>query len=313
MELRKDYILDRWVMFSDKRKNRPFDFVSKKKEETKKCNFCVGNESKTPETIYELVENNKWKMRVISNLYPAVDPNGNPSIQTHNRFYTFSGSYGKHEILIETTQHGIGFATLSKDEIKENIKVYNLRINELLKDDRIKYVCFYKNQGEGAGASIDHAHSQIIALSFLPTEITDKISAIKKYDYCPYCEIIKSEKDSYRRVNENDSFVAFCPYASQFNYELWILPKNHKKSMNDFSEKDYDDLADIYKKALQKLEEKNIDYDVDWYYSPENENLHFHVEIKPRIQKWAGFEIGYGVIINEIMPEDAAKFYRGEQ
>jgi UDPglucose--hexose-1-phosphate uridylyltransferase len=313
MELRKDYILDKWVIFSDKRKNRPFNFVKEKKQATKDCVFCAGNENKTPKTIYEVIENGKWKIRVIPNLFPAADPNGNPVISTHNKFYTFSSNYGKHEVIIETTEHGKGFASLSQEDIKKNIKVYNMRINELLKDKNIKYVCFYKNQGADAGASIDHAHSQIIAVSILPQAIAEKIAAIKKYESCPYCDIIASEKDSHRRVNENDSFVAFCPYASRFNYEVWILPKKHMRSMNDFSEKEYDDLADIYKKALGKLEEKNIDYDVDWFYSPENEDMHFHVEIKPRIQKWAGFEIGYGIIINEITPEDAAKFYRGEQ
>jgi UDPglucose--hexose-1-phosphate uridylyltransferase len=311
MELRKDYILDRWVILSDKRKNRPFDFKKDEKKDSKsRCVFCAGNESLTPPSVYELKDGEKWKIRVIPNKFSAVDPNGNPVIETHNRFYTFAGDHGIHEVVVETSEHGKKLSELSDENIKNNIKVYNMRINELLKDKNVKYVCLFKNQGADAGASINHSHSQIIAVALIPPFIDRKLEAIKRYNRCPYCDIIESEKNSDRRVYENRSFVSFCPYASQFNYELWILPKNHKRIFNELSDEEIDDLVDIYKRAMGKLDDKGIDYDVDWYYSPDKEDLHFHIEIKPRIQNWAGFEIGFGIIVNEITPEDAAKFYR---
>ncbi len=312
MELRKDYILDRWVIVSQERANRPFDFKDDAINRKKECIFCEGNEDKTPPSIYELNEGKSWKVRVIPNKFSATDPNGNAEVQTHNRFYTFAGDHGRHEVIVETPKHGKDFGDLDVEQIVDVIKTYNLRINELSKDEKIKYVCLFKNQGKNAGASIDHPHSQMISTSMMPPIIQQKIDAIKKYPSCPYCDIIKSEKDSYRRCFENDSFVSFCPYASLFNYEVWLFPKNHKKLFGDFDDKELYDLASMLKSAAGKLEDKNIDYDVDFYYSPSGEDLHFHVEVKPRISTWAGFEMGFGIVINSVSPEDAAKFFRGE-
>lgn len=312
MELRKDYFLERWVVISEDRGKRPSDFKDKEISKAKDCVFCAGNESKTPASLYELKKGKSWGVRVIPNKFSAVDPNGGHKIETHNRFYTFAGDYGKHEVVIETPRHGKNFGDLDAKDIVEIMKTYNLRINEMLKDEKIKYACLFKNQGKNAGASINHPHSQIISVAMLPPFIKQKVDAVKKFESCPYCDIIKSEKDSHRRAYQNESFVSFCPYASQFNYELWILPREHKKLFDHFDDKQLNDMAMIIKSAALKLEENNIDYDIDWYYSPLNDDLHFHVEIKPRIALWAGFEVGFGIVINSVSPENAAKFYRGE-
>lgn len=313
MELRKDYLLNRWVVISESRNNRPFDFGTEPDIKRVFCVFCSGNESQTPKEIYQIEKDGKWKIRVIPNKFAAVDPMGTPTIATHNDFYTFAGDHGEHEVVIETPTHGKNFGDLEVEDIVSAFKTYNQRITELKKDPSVKYVCLFKNQGKNAGASINHPHSQIISFSMVPPEVMDKVNAVKKYPSCPYCEIINREKNSYRRCFENDSCVSFTPYASRFNYEIWIFPKNHITYFSQFDEKMYFDMASMLKTAVQKLEKENIDYDVAWYYSPEGENLHFHVEIMPRISLWAGFEMGFGVTINSVSPESAAKFYRGEK
>jgi UDPglucose--hexose-1-phosphate uridylyltransferase len=152
----------------------------------------------------------------------------------------------------------------------------------------------------------------MISLGFIPNTIKEKLEAIKRYSYCPYCDIINKEKNSLRHCYENNSFIAFTPYASRFNYEIWIFPKNHIKTFNDFNDGMYEDLANILKKISQKLESMDFAFNVEYNYSPNNEDLHFHIEVMPRVATWAGFELGFGIEINTVSPETAGKFYRGE-
>lgn len=312
MELRKDYILNRWVIISENRAKRPSEFSIEKDVKRLYCSFCPGNEAQTPPETYKIEKDGKWQVRVIPNKFAAVDPKGDSLINTHNSYYTFAGDHGQHEVVIETPEHGKNFGDLPENEIADILKVYSKRIDELRNDSEIKYVCIFKNQGKSAGASIDHAHTQIISYAMIPPEIKDKTDSIKKYQHCPYCEIIAREKDSYRRCFENDSFLAFAPYASRFNYEVWIFPKEHILTFADFDDKKYRDMSSMLKIITQKLEKDNINYDIAYHYSPDKENLHFHVEVMPRIAIWAGFEVGFGITINTVSPETAAKFYRGE-
>ena len=106
--------------------------------------------------------------------------------------------------------------------------------------------------------------------------------------------------------------IAFAPYASRFNFEVWIMPKRHIKNITEFNEDETKDLADIMHKILNKLKELNASYNFVLHYSPDNENLHFHIEILPRFANWAGFEFGTDMIINSVSPEYAAQFFRDE-
>jgi UDPglucose--hexose-1-phosphate uridylyltransferase len=106
MELRKDYILNKWVYFSTERKKRPREFKKEeKKEETKLCFFCPDHEDTTPPEIGRLEENGKWKMRWFPNKFPAVRAEGDPEIKTDNTFFSYSAGYGHHEIIVESPDH----------------------------------------------------------------------------------------------------------------------------------------------------------------------------------------------------------------
>src|SRR3990167_5812070 len=108
---------------------------------------------------------------------------------------------------------------------------------------------------------------------------------------------------------ENKSVIAFAPFASRFNFEAWIFPKRHVKSITDMYDNELYDIASALKKILMKLKEKNISYNFYLHYAPKGKGLNFHIEITPRIAKWGGFELSTGAIINSVMPEDAARFY----
>lgn len=314
MELRKDYLLNRWVIISESRGKRPHELKSQKKENVGVCYFCPGNENLTPAEITRIEKNGKWKARVFQNKFAAVNHEGNPQIQTHNKYYTFASAYGSHELIVETPDHEKTLAHLSEEDIADILRLYAGRIEVLSKEPNIKYVSVFKNWGEEAGASIVHSHSQIISLNMIPPAIYDNIKAIKTYPgCCPYCEIISNEKKSERRCFENDSFVAFTPYASRFHYEIWIFPKEHMTDFDSFDERKFQDLSSILKKILVKLDSINAPYNLLVNYSPKGEDMHFHIEITPRLSIWAGFEFESSITVNSVSPEAAAKFYRGEE
>ncbi len=311
--LRKDYFLDKWVYYAAERKKRQFEFKKESQiTEGKVCFFCPGNEKLTPPEIGRVTEKDKWKIRWFPNKFPAVELKGSAKLSKKNKFLIYSNTYGTHEIIAETRDHKKQLADLSIDHIKEIFEVYTLRIKSLLKMPNIKYITLFKNKGPFAGTSLVHSHTQVVALPSIPELVKEKINAAKKHKKCPYCSIINIEKRSKRKIIENKSVVAFCPFASAFNFEAWILPKKHKKSLSEFNSQELKDLASVLKKILTKLKKLNASYNYYLHYAPNGFDLHFHIVITPRFAKWGGFEISTGAIINSVMPEDAAKFYRGK-
>lgn len=318
MELRKDYVLDRWVYIAAERSKRKREFrpaeAAAKEEDSKSCFFCPGNERSTPPEKGRIEEDGRWIIRWFSNKFPAVEQKGNCTAKTENTFFTFSDAWGEHEVIVETDDHNKQMWDLDTGHIKKILQVYNQRILELEKIEGIAYVDLFKNHGPDAGTSLVHSHTQIMALSKIPKLVRRKVTALKKFgEECPYCAVIGIEKDSDRRCFENNTFVAFCPYASLFNYEIAVFPKRHVKRLDKLTDDEFLDFADILKKVLEKLKELNPSYNFYLHYSPDESDLHMHLEICPRIAKWGGFELSSQYIINSVSPEEAAKFYRGEK
>jgi UDPglucose--hexose-1-phosphate uridylyltransferase len=255
----------------------------------------------------------QWKIRWFPNKFNFVDKLGNPKIKTDNEFFTFSDAYGKHEVLVETPDHSKQMTDLTVEELADVLKVYASRVDELMNEPNIKFVSIFKNSGPDAGTSIEHSHSQIVSLAIIPPVVAHKLEAVKKYPSCPYCRILNIEKTSFRHCFENESFVAFTPYASRFNYEIWVFPKNHYRFFMDISDDGIMDLARIMKQILLKLADLGAAFNIAFYYSPKGEDLHFHIEFEPRIAKWAGLELENEIFVNQVSPEDAAKFYRGDK
>lgn len=306
-ELRKDYILNEWVIIATERAKRPSDYIQKSiPTKTKQDKFAPGMEKYTPHETYVWPPTGKWQIRCFENMFPAVKPMGKSNVETHNAFYTFSDNFGYHEVLVETPSKTKQIWDLTEKELLQVLIGYKYRFEDLSKKPGISYVTIFKNQGQSAGTSILHSHSQIIAFNHVPRRVEDKTTAIKKHERCPYCTIIFSERDSIRKCFENEEFIAFCPYASRFPFELWIFPKQHSRSLLDLN---LPELSKIMLKALNRLKTLKASFNYELYYSPFGADLHFHIEITPRFTIWAGFE-QFGTIINPMPPEEAAKFYR---
>lgn len=311
IELRKDYILDRWSYIALGRGKRPQEVIKDDDiNEAKVCYFCPNNESMTPPEIDRIGDQQQWQTRWFPNKFPAVNSDLNPNIELNQSFLIKGEGYGFHEVLAETPEHHKQLADLNVDELYLVLVSYVKILQNLTAKQHIQYVQIFKNSGIEAGTSIEHSHSQIIASSIVPKYVQEKIVATKQYSQCPYCDIVKIETASERLIAENESFAAFTSFAPRFNYEALIFPKKHYQNLTLLSESELKDLAVIFHKILQKLGKIQAPYNFFLHYAPTGEDLHFHFEITPRLNTWAGFELATDSFIVTTAPEEAAKFYR---
>lgn len=329
-ELRKDPIIGRWVIIASERGKRPTDFKRDVIERTngrgaKECPFCEGNEDKTPSEIYASRDKGKpnspgWKIRVVSNKFPALKSEDQLTKKKSGIYDTVSG-VGAHEIVIESPHHEDTIALMSPQHLELALDAYRDRMRELKKDLRFKYILIFKNHGYRAGASLEHTHTQIIALPIIPKAVKEELDGTKKYHKrvrrCLYCDMVAQElSENSRVVIENDDYLSICPFAPRFPFEMWVLPKRHAAHFEDITDREIKNLSQVLQGSLAKLSKLLHDppYNFMLHTSPvataDHEYYHWHIEITPRITRVAGFERGSGFYINPMAPEDSAKYLR---
>ncbi len=317
IELRKDYLLDRWVLVNDLRHRRPFDFQAKERKSLPsrdpQCSFCPGNEEATPPEILRTGAGGEWKMRVIPNKYPGflTQETARPS---SGPLLVHQETYGYHELLIETPRHDEQFWDLSPARVREVLNLLTGRIRDLKKDARIQEVDVFKNHGQESGASLLHSHFQIMAYNHLSPLILEKMDGLRRYreekGKCGYCDISDLERKGPRFIARQGEVIAFAPYASAFPYQVSILPVRHVASLLELTDAELFDTALLIHQVLSKLRGLGAPYNLYLQQLLTGGDFHFHLEITPRLNIWGGFELQTGVVVNTVPPEEAAAFYR---
>lgn len=326
-ELRKDPIVGRWVIISTERGKRPSDFpMDSRRRDAKLCPFCPTNEASTPPEIFAYRQNGSrpntpgWSLRVIPNKFPALRIEGDLNREGMGMFDKMNG-IGAHEVIIETPDHTKDLVDLEQKQTEDVIWAYRERINDLKRDARFRHIMIFKNQGEAAGASLEHSHSQLIATPIVPIRITAEMEGMRKYyDYkerCIFCDIIRQElNEGTRVISSNEHFVAMEPFASRFPFETWILPKAHSPAFENIPQEQVITFAAILRDTLRRLSMalNNPAYNYVVHSSPVEmhspHEYHWHLEIMPKLTKVAGFEWGTGFYINPTIPEDAANYLK---
>jgi UDPglucose--hexose-1-phosphate uridylyltransferase len=330
-ELRKDPITGRWVIISTDRAKRPTDFIreSVNIKGNGFCPFCYGNESKTPPEILAYGRDGSgrdtpgWKVRVVPNKFPALGIEGDLDRSGEGLFDRMNG-IGAHEVIIETPEHQSTMATLAEKSIEDVFWAYRDRMLDLKNDKRFRYILIFKNHGEAAGASLEHTHSQLIALPIVPKRVREEVDNCKRYysekERCIFCDMIRQEiEDGARVICENDHFLALAPYAPRFPFETWVLPRTHGSAFENNQSPIFASLARIMRELLRRMDSTlaNPAYNYMIHTSPigeeVNDHYHWHIEVIPKLTKVAGFEWGSGFYINPTPPEEAAKFLRESQ
>ncbi len=326
-DLRKDPIMGRWVIISTERARRPSDFAhAREARRGTQCAFCGEHEHETPPEVLAFRSNGAsansrgWSVRVVPNKFPALRIEGEIGRRGDGIFDMMNG-VGAHEVIIETPDHNADLAHLSEAQIEEVLWAYHDRIHDLKKDRRFRYILIFKNHGAEAGASLEHTHSQLIALPIIPLNVAEELNGAREYfrhkERCIFCDLIRQELDDQTRlVAENEEFVTVCPFAPRFPLETWILPKRHGGAFENVTKHEYHNLARALRDMLRRLN-KALDsppYNYVIHSSPVRDPddgfYHWHLEIMPKLTKVAGFEWGTGFYINPVPPEDAARHLR---
>lgn len=335
-ELRFDPVKKIWSVIATDRSRKPDDFLVNRltfrREELTVCPFCKGNEDKAGHEIFSLRDKKgEWLTRVVPNRYPAFRIEG--ELKRYGRgIYDAVNGVGAHEVVIETQQHSMDTGNYTEEVLLNLFKTFRERVIDLKKDTRFRYIMPFKNYGLLAGASLDHPHSQIIALPVTPEVIKTKLtSALQHYrskERCLFCDILDYERAENKRIiYENQDFVAMCPYASSLPFEVNIFPKRHSNCFEETDEGELTGLADIIREVFSRLytilENPPLNMVVHTsppvvkrpsqpgYWTSIEEDFHWHIEITPRLSGIAGFESGTGFYINPVAPESAAEFLKG--
>ncbi|NOQ47496.1 MAG: galactose-1-phosphate uridylyltransferase [Desulfobulbaceae bacterium] len=327
-ELRKDPILGRWIIIARERSKRPTDFIiDDYKIKEGFCPLCPGNEKTTPDEVLvygrepEMPYNSPhWQLRVVPNKYPALVIEGEIDKQGEGLYDRMNG-IGAHEVVIESPRHEDSFTYLPHEQMILTFRAFRDRIRDLSKDKRFRYVMVFKNFGRAAGASLEHSHSQLVALPILPqmvaAELEGSLSYFKYKDRCIFCDIIRQEtQQDIRIVCENDDFVTVTPFAPRSPFEMWIMPRRHSSSYIEQGDESLSALTDIFSETLRRLDAciPNIPYNFVLHTQPLGDNpmehYHWHFEIVPKVTSIAGFEWGSGFYINPMPPEEACRFLR---
>ena len=261
-----------------------------------------------------------WNLRVVPNKYPALVNQGDGTASKDGVYESMAG-LGVHEVIIESPDHVVNVEALSERQFAAVLRAYRERMLELRKDNRWRSILIYKNQGASAGATLEHVHSQLVALAAVPKEILEEIVGARKFyesnGRCIYCEMIRRETDGGERlVAGHERWVALCPYAARFPFETWIMPKAHAPYFERSSDQDLADLTHCLRDALARLN-RVLDHPPFNYLihsnpwdGAETRHYHWHIEIFPKLVQVAGFEWGSGMFINPVAPEDTARLLR---
>ncbi|MHB0970899.1 MAG: galactose-1-phosphate uridylyltransferase [Thermoanaerobaculia bacterium] len=298
--IRRHPLTGELVILAPERSERPNAFDLRNPATEAPCPFCPGHENETPPELLRVAHGDSWLLRVVPNRYPAVrlDASGPNAAQ------------GLHEVVIESPDHGAAFEQFSAEHARVVLESYLRRFIALRQQASIEYILFFKNDGRPAGESIEHPHSQIMALTFVPPDsrVPPDVGS------CALCALIAAiPRDLV--ISESDAFLTIAPPASRFPYEQWIVPKAHAPDFSGMDAETTGEMARRMQSALRNLRRIESEAPYNWiiHNAPPREAhpfRHWYLEILPRMTQLAGFELGTGMTINIVSPERAAEELR---
>ncbi len=331
-ELRKDPIIDRWVIIAAERGRRPTDF-NRTPDPLKGAfdPFAPGNEGRTPPEVAAwgrpdgaAPNSSGWQVRVVPNKFPALSVEGELDPKGVGMFDMANG-VGAHEVIIEHPDGDWDFDQAQGDEMNLVLQAYVARINALREDKRYRYVIVFRNVGAQAGATLSHPHSQVMTVPILPKLIKEELEAARDYyerkERCLYADVLRQELESGERiVEQNEHFIVLSPFAARFPFEVKIFPRRQCHDFTLISEVEMESLGDVlsrtlrrYKKALNgpayNMMLQTAPF-VQPYLGTIEKDFCWHIDILPRLTSVAGFEWGTGFYINPVSPESATQFLR---
>lgn len=315
-ELRKDPVSGSWVVVG---------YHTTKSSSTGICPFCPGNENLTPNPIREYKDSQgNWLVRC----FPASNPIFVIEVDENKRaegIYDKMGNVGAHEIIVENRSHTKTMSGFGQQEFLLLFDMYRERILDLKRDTRFKHVQVFKNHGELSGSYIFHPHSHVLATPIIPSGVVPELINTRNHylqkERCLLCDILNQEiRQNKRVVMMNTNFIAICPFASRFPYEVWVLPRFHKAHFERLTTEGIkNDLAQAMLDIMKRIEKLANAYSFVFHTSPNipnevihgedipvDEYFHWHIEILPRDFRSSKYKREDEFHVVSITPEEAA-------
>lgn len=323
--LRQNIITGDWVVIAPERAKRPQDYViapSVKVAKKENCPFCPESLAYTKnEKIQSQTSKNIY---VIQNKFPAFlepeDEINSRSTYEEQSFYRSRPAIGDHEVVV-IKNHDLKLTTFPKPLMAEMFRTIRNRCLKMREIPGVTQIMPIYNHGAEAGASIAHPHAQIFASGIVANTVGRELEGAERYyginGVCVFCDIIKHEKKEKRRVvYENQEFIVVTHYAARFPMETWIYPKRHDSQFENSTDNKLEYLADAVLKLAKAIDKAvpNVSFNFYIHSLPvtleHSAYYHWHLEVTPRLANYGGYELGSGVIIDIMNPEDAAGYLR---
>ncbi|MGH9062255.1 MAG: galactose-1-phosphate uridylyltransferase, partial [Acidimicrobiales bacterium] len=319
-QLRLDPMTGRWVVIAGERAERRDAFRQRSLEVEadpgRPCPFCNGRDDVGPPALESYGPGGQWEVRVVPNRYPAFGGT-EPMVVSHlGPVFTQAPASGIHEVFVLTPDHNSSWADLTEAHAALVMDALQDRMTEHAGIPGLRYSQAVVNRGREAGASMTHPHGQLLSMPFVPGEISSEMAGFGRFKgNCILCATIDAEEQvGHRTIHADDRVFTMCPFWSGTPYEMIVLPRQHGPHL---FRADRDDLAAVGRSiqiALAALRAKlgDVAYNIMFHSAPYRVmgDYHWHVHIVPKVTTRGGFELGSGVLINVVAPEQAASELR---
>lgn len=319
-QLRLNPLNGRWVTVVAERAQRPSDFAPRvaqvEADPARPCPFCPGQEEATPPALESYDSEGGWVVRVVPNLYPAFFGDDSMAVRNLGPVHVQAAASGIHEVFVFSPVHNETWADLDDRDAATVMGALRDRLKDHARMPHVRYTQAIVNQGREAGASLAHPHGQLLGVPFVPGEILDEERAFARFDGgCILCTTAEAElADGSRVVYADENVVVVCPFWSGTPYELLVIPLSHDAHLQDSDDDTLTAVGVALRNALAglRLSVGDVAYNLVFHTAPHRHDgpFHWHAHVWPKLVTTAGFEMGTGVLINIMPPEQAAQELR---
>ena len=314
-QLRLNPLAGRWVTVATERAFRPSAFAPRSlpvQTDPGPCPFCPGNEEDSAPALETYGAAGQWQVRVVPNAYPAFSGTDPLTVEHLGPVFTQARASGIHEVLVLSPDHEASWADLDDRQAGLVMAAIRDRFEDHAATPGVRYTQAIVNHGREAGASIEHPHGQLLGIPFVPKELADEEHSFARFaGGCVLCTTLEAEIEvGHRVVLEDEGAVVICPFWSGTPYEMLVIPRSHEGHLQDAKPGDIVAVGRAIQRVLVRVREllDDVAYNLMFHSSPHlhDDAFHWHAHVVPKVTTRAGFELGTGVLINVVAPEQAA-------
>jgi UDPglucose--hexose-1-phosphate uridylyltransferase len=314
-QLRLDPLSGRWIAVTNERRDPDAIFVPRAlydEDQSDDCPFCPGNEGLTPPALETYGSDGKWVARVVPNLHPAFE-GSRPFVVDHKGpVFSEAPASGIHEVVVFSPEHNLTWSNFSNEQCAIVMTTLRDRIRVHQDTPGLRYSQAIVNAGTDAGSSIEHPHGQLLGIPFVPRELVDEQGSFTRFaGGCLLCTASAyEERSGWRIVDAGEHAIVYSPYWAGSPYEMLVVPRTHDTHLHTADADSLQGVGEAVRDGLAALrhERGEVAYNVVFHAAPYRATapFHWHAHILPKMTTRAGFELGTGVYINVIGPEQAA-------